>query len=129
MSAARSFLVASQAAHPDAPFPGLPFRLTGDGASFSSIAVAQVGARDSSTGAEAAPLPVSAPASAAPLFRYSPGDESGAVILSEASSFILHLVARHDGTTETDVLARLIAERAKEVGLSPLLGRHFEDSS
>ena len=44
------------APHPDVPFPGNGFRLVGDGASLSSIAVAQVGARDSSTGAEAAPL-------------------------------------------------------------------------
>jgi hypothetical protein len=49
------------------------------------------------------------------------------VVLSEASLFILTLVARHDGVTPQAVLTRLIAERGKAIGLSPLLGEHFDD--
>ncbi len=129
------------APHSDAPFPGNGFRLSGrDGASLSfeaarhaapqeEVSIAVAAFADGSTGAEASPSPASAPATAAPLSRYSPGDESGAVILSEASSFVLRLIAIHDRATESDVLARLIVAHAKEIGLSPLLGRHFEDSS
>ncbi|MDG4903174.1 hypothetical protein P9279_21940 [Mesorhizobium sp. WSM4962] len=48
---------------------------------------------------------------------------AGAVILSGASRFILRLIAAHDGRTEADVLARLIAAEGKAIGLSPLLAK------
>lgn len=48
--------------------------------------------------------------------------ELGAVILSGASRFILRLIAAHDGRSEADVLARLIAAEGNAIGLSPLLG-------
>lgn len=52
---------------------------------------------------------------------------SAVVVLSEASLFVLTLIARHDGVTPQAVLTRLIAERGRAIGLSPLLGEHFDD--
>ncbi|MBN9078545.1 MAG: hypothetical protein BGN87_00280 [Rhizobiales bacterium 65-79] len=47
--------------------------------------------------------------------------------LSEKALFLLTLIARHDGTTPQAVLTRMVAERAEAIGLSPLLGRHFDE--
>lgn len=51
----------------------------------------------------------------------------GAVNLSGASRFILRLIAAHDGKSETDVLARLIAAEGNAIGLSPLLSQAGAD--
>lgn len=61
---------------------------------------------------------------------------SGAVIspkasgdmLSEASHFILSLIAAHEGKSESDVLAKLIAAAGDAIGLSPLLKRGIDDT-
>lgn len=52
----------------------------------------------------------------------------GTVTLSSASRFILRLIAAHDGRSEADVLARLIAAEGKAIGLSPLLAAGAEDA-
>lgn len=46
---------------------------------------------------------------------------AGAVQLSEASHFILTLIAAHAGRSEKDVLAQLITSAGDAIGLSPLL--------
>ena len=46
---------------------------------------------------------------------------AGAVDLSEASHFILTLIAAHAGRSEKDVLAQLITAAGDAIGLSPLL--------
>jgi len=51
----------------------------------------------------------------------------GAVPLSEASAFILTLVAAHEGRSERDIVAALIAAAGDAIGLSPLLARGAED--
>lgn len=48
---------------------------------------------------------------------------AGAVILSEASAFILSLVAAHEGKAPGDVLALLIACAAEAIGLHSLIMR------
>ncbi|RUW64559.1 hypothetical protein [Mesorhizobium sp. M2A.F.Ca.ET.067.02.1.1] len=59
----------------------------------------------------------------------APADLSGAgaVVLSNASRFILRLIAAHDGRDEADVLAKLIVAEGKRIGLSPLLAAGAED--
>lgn len=52
---------------------------------------------------------------------------SGAVILSEASRFILSLIAAHEGRSESDVLARIIAEAGEAIGIPALLSRGADD--
>jgi hypothetical protein len=52
---------------------------------------------------------------------------SGAVILSEASRFILSLIAAHDGRCERDVLAKIIAEAGDAIGIPALLTRGADD--
>jgi len=51
----------------------------------------------------------------------------GAVTLSEASRFILSLIAAHEGRSERDVLAELIAVAGHAIGLSPLLSGGAND--
>ncbi|TPI39287.1 hypothetical protein FJW07_13990 [Mesorhizobium sp. B3-1-9] len=60
----------------------------------------------------------------------APGDvtpASGAVHLSEASRFILSLIAAHEGRSERDTLAWIIAEAGKAIGIPALLSRGAED--
>ncbi|RUU29727.1 hypothetical protein [Mesorhizobium sp. M6A.T.Ce.TU.016.01.1.1] len=60
----------------------------------------------------------------------APADHSstaGAVALSEASAFILSLVAAHEGRPERDIVAALIASAGEAIGLSPLLARGAQD--
>lgn len=52
---------------------------------------------------------------------------SGAVTLSEASRFILSLIAAHEGRCERDILAELIAAAGHAIGLSPLLSGGAND--
>lgn len=52
---------------------------------------------------------------------------AGAVALSEASAFILSLVAAHEGRPERDIVAALIASAGEAIGLSPLLARGAQD--
>jgi len=47
--------------------------------------------------------------------------------LSGAARFILRLIAAHDGRSEADVLAGLIAAEARAIGLSPLLSAGGQD--
>ncbi|RWF66873.1 hypothetical protein [Mesorhizobium sp.] len=64
------------------------------------------------------------------LDRVAPAEgetSAGAVVLSNASRFILRLIAAHDGRPEADVLARLIVAQAQAIGLSPLLTGAAED--
>ncbi|WP_421912762.1 hypothetical protein [Mesorhizobium sp.] len=61
------------------------------------------------TGRSAAPTPAGRP-----------------VTLSEASAFILSLIAAHEGRSERDVLAEMIAAAGKAIGLSALLSRDAE---
>lgn len=89
-----------------------PFPRRGNGALSSTAA--SIGASSGDTGARVQPAPQ------APL---------APVILSEAEHFLLRLFAIHDRTSERDALARAIVAYAKRIGLSPLLGKHFEDSS
>ena len=51
----------------------------------------------------------------------------GAVALSEASRFILSLIAAHEGRSERDVLAKIIAEAGDAIGIPALLARGAED--
>jgi hypothetical protein len=51
----------------------------------------------------------------------------GAVALSEASRFILWLIAGHDGRSEGDTLAKIIAEAGEAIGIPALLSRGAED--
>lgn len=46
---------------------------------------------------------------------------AGAVQLSDASAFLLSLIAAHAGRSRSDVLAELIASAGDAIGLSPLL--------
>jgi hypothetical protein len=49
-----------------------------------------------------------------------------AVTLSDASAFILSLVAAHQGRDQADIVAQLIAAAGDAIGLSPLLSRGAE---
>ncbi|MER9665516.1 hypothetical protein [Mesorhizobium sp. M0203] len=60
----------------------------------------------------------------APAF---PAKTPGAVTLSEASAFILSLIAAHEGRSERDIVAELIAAAGDAIGLSPLLKRDADD--
>ena len=55
------------------------------------------------------------------------GDALAGMALSPASRFILRLIAAHDGRSEADVLARLIAMEGAAIGLSPLLATAAND--
>jgi hypothetical protein len=69
--------------------------------------------------------PTSQQAATAPEHAIHPG--SGAVTLSEASRFILSLIAAHEGRSERDILAELIAAAGHAIGLSPLLSGGAND--
>jgi hypothetical protein len=62
------------------------------------------------TAAETAPAP-------------KPPAKAGAVTLSEASAFILSLVAAHEGRAREDILAQLIAAAADAIGIHSLIMR------
>jgi hypothetical protein len=49
------------------------------------------------------------------------------VDVSEASHFILSLIAAHEGRSERDILAELIAAAGHAIGLSPLLSGGADD--
>lgn len=51
----------------------------------------------------------------------------GAVALSEASRFILSLIAAHEGRSTSDILAELVAAAADAIGISALLTRGADD--
>ncbi|TIV48110.1 MAG: hypothetical protein E5V96_00435 [Mesorhizobium sp.] len=51
----------------------------------------------------------------------------GAVALSEASRFILSLIAAHEGRSTSDILAELVAAAADAIGISALLARGADD--
>lgn len=53
---------------------------------------------------------------------------AGAVSLSDASAFILTLIAAHHGRSPADVLAQLLAAAGEAIGLSPLLESGARDS-
>jgi hypothetical protein len=59
-----------------------------------------------------------------PIRRDSPERR---VLLSEASIFILSLIAAHEGRPASDVLALLIAGAAEAIGLHPLIMRGASD--
>jgi hypothetical protein len=61
--------------------------------------------------------------------QIAPADLSGAsaVALSEASRFILSLIAAHEGRSERDILAELIAAAGHAIGLSSLLAQGSHD--
>jgi hypothetical protein len=59
------------------------------------------------------------PAETAPASR--PSNPAGAVRLSDATLFILRLIAAHEGRPERDIVAQLIAAAGEAIGLSPLL--------
>lgn len=63
---------------------------------------------------------------AAPAVNPEPTHMAGAVILSEASAFILSLVAAHQGRDQADIMAQLIAAAGDAIGLSSLLSRGVE---
>lgn len=63
-----------------------------------------------------------APADTAPAYPKPPA-RAGAVVLSDASQFILGLIAAHQGRPASDILAELVAAAGNEIGLSPLLAR------
>lgn len=54
-------------------------------------------------------------------------DTAGTVTLSEASAFILSLVAAHEGKPAGDVLALLIAGAAEAIGIHSLIMRDAHD--
>lgn len=59
----------------------------------------------------------------APAENPKPPAQAGAVTLSEASAFILSLVAAHEGRAPHDILAELIAAAADAIGIHSLLLR------
>lgn len=63
----------------------------------------------------------------APADHPKPPAQAGAVTLSEASAFILSLVAAHEGRTPGDVVALLIAGAAEAIGLHSLIMRDAHD--
>ncbi|TIM16244.1 MAG: hypothetical protein E5Y67_03355 [Mesorhizobium sp.] len=100
---------------------------------------AQASQADHRCAEPAAPADHSSPAGAA-FSRYTDGAyekdkgapvvtscSAGAVALSEASAFILSLVAAHEGRPERDIVAALIASAGEAIGLSPLLARGAQD--
>lgn len=66
-------------------------------------------------------------ADAAPVVKPKPTHTAGAVVLSDASAFILSLVAAHQGRDPADIVAQLIAAAGDAIGLSPLLSRGAEN--
>lgn len=64
--------------------------------------------------------PDKAAAETAPVANPTP---AGAVTLSDASAFILSLVAAHEGRRAEDVLAQLIAAAAEAIGIHSLIMR------
>lgn len=71
---------------------------------------------------------VSAQAKTAPANNPWTPALAGAVSLSDASVFILSLIAAHEGRTPADVLAILISAAGDAIGLSPLLESRARDS-
>jgi hypothetical protein len=59
----------------------------------------------------------------APANYPKPPAQAGAVNLSEASVFILSLVAAHEGRRPEDILAELIAAAADAIGIHSLIMR------
>jgi hypothetical protein len=59
----------------------------------------------------------------APAYHPKPPAQAGAVNLSEASIFILSLVAAHEGRRPEDILAELIAAAADAIGIHSLIVR------
>jgi hypothetical protein len=59
----------------------------------------------------------------APAFDPKPPAQAGAVNLSDASAFILSLVAAHEGKRPEDILAELIAAAADAIGIHSLIMR------
>lgn len=93
---------------------------------------------DRAPAAEASALHASAafshftePCGVAPLqVKTAPVDATpgaGAVALSEASRFILSLIAAHEGRSTSDILAKLVAAAADAIGISALLARGADD--
>nr|BDD43726.1 hypothetical protein 7 [Spirochaetaceae bacterium]BDD44750.1 hypothetical protein 8 [bacterium]BDD45563.1 hypothetical protein 12 [bacterium] len=60
-------------------------------------------------------------AETAPAYPATPPATAGAVNLSDATLFILRLIAAHEGRSERDIVAQLIAAAGEAIGLSPLL--------
>ncbi|AZO04560.1 hypothetical protein [Mesorhizobium sp. M2A.F.Ca.ET.043.02.1.1] len=79
----------------------------------------------------ASAVPFTEPCGDAPLqVKTAPADATpgtGAVTLSEASRFILSLIAAHEGRSTSDILAELIAAAADAIGISALLSRGADD--
>ncbi|CDX49177.1 hypothetical protein MPL1032_10234 [Mesorhizobium plurifarium] len=79
----------------------------------------------------ASAVPFTEPCGAAPLqVKTAPADatpSAGAVALSEASRFILSLIAAHEGRSTSDILAELVAAAADAIGISALLTRGADD--
>lgn len=61
------------------------------------------------------------PAETAPANPHRLPEPAGAVNLSDATLFILRLVAAHEGRPERDIVAELVAAAGEAIGLSPLL--------
>lgn len=59
----------------------------------------------------------------APAVNPKPPATAGAVILSEASAFVLSLVAAHQGRSPEDVVALLVAGAAEAIGIHSLILR------
>lgn len=60
-------------------------------------------------------------AETAPANPHRLPEPAGAVNLSDATLFILRLVAAHEGRPERDIVAELVAAAGEAIGLSPLL--------
>lgn len=60
-------------------------------------------------------------AEAAPAIPHRLPESAGAVTLSDATLFILGLVAAHEGRPAGDIVAELVAAAGEAIGLSPLL--------
>lgn len=60
-------------------------------------------------------------AETAPAYPATPPATAGAVKLSDATLFILRLIAAHEGRPERDIVVQLIAAAGEAIGLSPLL--------
>lgn len=61
------------------------------------------------------------PAETAPANPRRLPEPAGAVNLSDATMFILRLIAAHEGRPERDIVAELVAAAGIAIGLSPLL--------
>ncbi len=82
--------------------------------------------RDVEAAGGAAPVITHSPsassrAGAAPAIPERLSEPAGAVTLSDATMFILGLIAAHEGRPASDIVAELVTAAGEAIGLSPLL--------